>query len=324
MLSKYTKWLLVFLFFNGIIFFNQAPIMGHHQGGVGGIGGIPRGQSAFSPETLGRDKLSLSFLFDYQDWKHFDPFKAHELEEGGRDAHSRRKDTVYNAVISYGVTDNLSLTFQFPFVERRTRQIETEELIGQREKSTGIGDVTTFGKYRFYNGLFGAAVTLGIKAPTGQTDERDSAGNRFEPEEQPGTGSTDFFFGMAINKNLGRFTIDGSILYQLTGSGAQEYEFGDVLNVGIQGTYKVKEYGRYPGLDILAGVVSEFADKDDQFRKRISDSGGTTVFFAPGLSSQLTNNLSSSFSVQFPILQNLGRDHQEVDLKVLFGIGYSF
>lgn len=324
MLTKCIKWIVLFLFINGIIFFNQTPIMGHHQGGVGGIGGVSRGQSAFSPETPGRDRWSLGFLFDYQDWKHFDPSKAHKLEEGGRDAHSRRSDITYNAIISYGVTDNLSLTLQFPFVERRTRQIETEELIGQREKSTGIGDVTAFGKYRFYNGLFGVAVILGIKAPTGQTDERDSAGNRFEPEEQPGTGSTDFMFGMAINKAFGRFTIDASVLYQLTGSGSQEYEFGDVLNVGIQGAYKVKERGRYPGLDVLAGVISEFADKDDQFRERISDSGGTTVFFAPGLSSQITNNLSSSFSVQFPILQNLGRDHQEVDLKVLFGIGYSF
>ncbi|MFQ5963371.1 MAG: hypothetical protein ACE5KZ_03710 [Candidatus Scalinduaceae bacterium] len=61
-----------------------------------------------------------------------------------------------------------------------------------------------------------------------------------------------------------------------------------------------------------------------KFRERISDSGGTIVFFAPGLSSQITHNLSSTFSVQIPILQNLGRDHQDIDLKVLFGIGYSF
>lgn len=71
-------------------------------------------------------------------------------------------------------------------------------------------------------------------------------------------------------------------------------------------------------------VLFQSAVKDDQFRKRISDSGGTTISFAPGLSSQLTHNLSSSLSVQIPFIQNLGRSHQDIDFKVLFGIDYSF
>jgi len=326
--SKYIKLVLPFLFFSCIIFFNQALMMGHHQGGVGGFGGSKgglKGQSIASPETLKKNKFSLGFLFEYQDWKHNDPLKVHRQHEGeGRDVHSRRNDMVYNVVLGYGITDNLSLTLQLPFVERRARQIKDEDFVGQRETSSGKGDVITYGKYRFYNKLFGAAAILGIKAPTGRTSETDKQGTRFDPEEQPGTGSTDFMFGMAINKTFGRLTVDGAITYQLKGSGTQDYEFGDIVRANIESAYAIKERGEYPGVELLAGVNAQFADKDHENAKRISDSGGTTVFFAPGLSSQLTDNVSSSVSVMFPILQNLGRDHQEVDYVVLFSIGYNF
>ena len=129
---------------------------------------------------------------------------------------------------------------------------------------------------------------------------------------------------MALNKHVGAITIDGSILYQLKGSGSQDYTFGDIVRANIQGAYTLKERGRYPGVELLAGVNAMFAEKDHEDSERISDTGGTTVFFSPGLSSNITNSLNTSFSVFVPVLQNLGRDHQEVDYKVLFSIGYDF
>ncbi len=176
----------------------------------------------------------------------------------------------------------------------------------------------------FYNKLFGAAAIFGIKAPTGRTSETDKQGKRFEPEEQPGTGSTDFMFGLAINKAFGPFTVDGSVLYQLKGSGTQDYEFGDIVRTNLHGAFTIKERGEYPGVELLAGVNAQFADKDHENSEKISDSGGTTVFFSPGIASQLTEKIRSSVTVMFPVLQNLGRDHQEVDYEVLFSIGYNF
>ena len=327
MLPKYKKWLLPLLFFYGIILFNQNLVIGCDICGIGGFGGSKgalKDQSISTPEITRKNRVSLGFLFEYRNWKHFGPHKAHELHEEDRDAHSRRYDLVYNAILGYGITDNLSVTVQVPYVDINTRQVEEEEFIGQHERSNDIGDIITFGKYRFYNKLFGATAILGIKAPTGKTDKRDKLGNRFEPEEQPGTGSTDWIFGMALNKGLGRFTIDGSILYQFKGSGSQDYEFGDIVRVNIDGAYTVKERGSYPGLELLAGINAQFAEKDHQNAEKIRDTGGTTIFFSPGLSSQITENISSSISVPLPILQNLGGDHQEVDYLVLFSMGYNF
>jgi len=294
------------------------------MGGFGGSQGGLSGQSAFSAQTQKKNQFSLSFLFEYQDWKHFDPVEAHELHEEGRDAHSRRSDSMYNAVIGYGVTDNLTLTLQLPFVIRETRQVEDHDFLGQSERSAGQGDLITFGKYRFYDKLFGATAIFGVKAPTGRTSEKDKQGERFEPEEQPGTGSTDFMFGMAINKSFGRFTVDGSVLYQLKGTGTQDYEFGDIVRANLHGAYAIKERGKYPGVQLLAGVNALLAEKDHENAERIRDSGGTTMFFSPGLSSQLTDRLNSSATIMLPVLQNLGGAHQEVDYTILLSIGYSF
>ncbi len=90
------------------------------------------------------------------------------------------------------------------------------------------------------------------------------------------------------------------------------------------GAYTIKECGKYPGVQLLAGVNAQFADKDHENSEKISDTGGTTIFFSPGLSTQLNDKLSSSATIMLPVLQNLGRDHQEVDYSILFSIGYNF
>ncbi|MBC8555519.1 MAG: hypothetical protein H8D23_38385 [Candidatus Brocadiales bacterium] len=49
--------------------------------------------------------------------------------------------------------------------------------------------------------------------------------------------------------------------------------------------YTIKERGKYPGVQLLACVNAQFADKDHENSDKVSDSRGTTVFFAPGPSS---------------------------------------
>ncbi len=327
MLRNQKKSIFPFLLFYCIIFLSQDLLFACDICGIGGFGGTQgglRGQSIASPETVGKNRLSLGFLFEYQDWKDNDPQKAHEQHEEGRDSHSRIKDKIYSLVLGYGVTNNFSVTLQIPYVERRTRQVEEHDFLGQRERSEGMGDTLVFGKYRFYNKLFGATAIFGIKTPSGEVDQRDKIGSRFEPEEQPGTGSIDWIFGVALNKRIGHFTFDGSIIYQLKGSGSQDYEFGDIIRANAQGAYTLKERGRYPGVDLLAGVNAQFAEKDHENSEKISDTGGTIIFFSPGISSNITENLNTSVSVLVPILQNRGRDHQEMDYEVLFSLGYTF
>ncbi len=72
------------------------------------------------------------------------------------------------------------------------------------------------------------------------------------------------------------------------------------------GAYTIKERGKYPGIQLLAGVNAQFMDKDHENSDKVSDSGGTTVFVSPGLSSQFTDKLSASAAIMLPVFQNLG------------------
>ena len=75
--------------------------------------------------------------------------------------------------------------------------------INRRGNSAGFGDVTLLGQYRFHNNAqtgTSAAVLFGFKAPTGSTNQRDAAGELFEAEFQPGSGSWDGLLGAAFTK----------------------------------------------------------------------------------------------------------------------------
>ena len=200
-----------------------------------------------------------------------------------------------------------------------------EEFLGEKQKSTGLGDSILLGKYKFYDKQFGLAGIFGLKLPTGNTNERNMAGERFEPELQPGTGSLDYMAGISANKKINHFMIlDGTVLYHLKTKGDQDYEFGDIIRTTAGATFHVIDRDKKPTLNLLSEVITQFANKDEQDGKIIRDSGGTTIFFAPGISSRVTEQLKTTLSVPVPVYQALGGEHQELDFNVLFSMSCSF
>ncbi len=161
--------------------------------------------------------------------------------------------------------------------------------------------------------------------PTGATDERNKAGEKFEPELQPGTGSLDYMFGISANKKINHLIIlDGTVLYHVKTEGSQDYAFGDIVRVTTGATFNVINGEKKPTLNLMSEVISQFANKDEHNAETIRDSGGTTIFIAPGISSQLTKNLKTTLSAPLPVYQALGGIHQELDFNVLFSMSYSF
>ena len=106
--------------------------------------------------------------------------------------------------------------FRCRMLRRRSREVHEEEFLGDGQNSTGLGDSIFLGKYKFYDKQFGLAGIFGLKLPTGNTNERNMAGERFEPELQPGTGSLDYMAGISANKKINHLIIlDGTVLYHL-------------------------------------------------------------------------------------------------------------
>jgi hypothetical protein len=104
--------------------------------------------------------------------------------------------------------------------------------------SSGIGDLTLMGQYRFYNNRAAQlemAVLVGANLPTGRTNAINNEGERFETEFQPGSGAFGGLVGLAVTKRVGAWSLDANVLYEANGTGAQDTDLGDRLlyNAGV-------------------------------------------------------------------------------------------
>lgn len=292
---------------------------------LSGFGGTTGAVNPVAAEAPKKNKYTIGYIMEYQDWDQVSVEKAHEMHEQGRDAHDRKNDISNSIFVGYGITDALSVNVQVPYVIRRFKEIHEEEFLGEDENSRGLGDSILLGKYKFYDKKFGVAAIFGFKAPSGATGEKNKGGEKLEPELQPGTGSLDYILGISANKKINHLIIlDGSVLYHLKTEGTQNYEFGDMVRITTGAAFNIIDGKKKPTLNLISEVISQFANKDKHDGETIYDSGGTTIFVAPGISSQLTQSLKTTLSAPVPIYQALGGIHQELDFNILFSMSYSF
>ena len=124
----------------------------------------------------------------------------------GTHAHSIRMIQSVALSYAYGVTKDFTISARLPYIARSgIREAELEDPLAppefvNRGSSSGIGDLSLLGQYRFFNNQATrteAAVLFGIKAPTGVTDRINDQGERFDAEFQPGSGSWDGLLGLA-------------------------------------------------------------------------------------------------------------------------------
>ena len=151
----------------------------------------------------------------------------------GTHAHSLRSIDAVSISAAYGITNDFTVAVRAGGVRRSGISEPADDMlsgghmgmmnagdmsslmspdgINRRGNSAGFGDVTMLGQYRFHNNAqtgTSAAVLFGFKAPTGSTNQRDAAGQLFQAEFQPGSGSWDGLFGAAFTKRAGRWSFD--------------------------------------------------------------------------------------------------------------------
>ena len=297
------------------------------------IGGQLEGKGTsgtFSGATLGKGKSSAGFLYSYRNWDTIDSGEVsseeHSSEHEEEEAHTHNKiqESHYFVTVSHGVSERLDLSVQIPYVEIESRNTHDPDRLGKKERSTGMGDLILLGKYRFWERFFDAALIAGIKFPTGETKEKDGSGGRFEPEEQPGSGSFDPILGLGASKALGLFHLDSSVIYTIRTEGAQDYEFGNALKLNGAVSLQVAEWLK----DIRAYLTLEanaiFEDKDKQEGETVSDTGATLLFLTPGLRVQGGDRWVAYVSAPLPAVQNRPSGHQDLDYSVLAGISFLF
>ena len=352
----------------GAAFLLVQPAFAHHPSGVGSTGGAgPINTISASPLDKGETAASIAF-----EWIKFDPlsnaFLANFGATHGHAVHVHSLSSIMAPAISfgYGLTADFTISARLPVVVRtdiREAAHEhdggtttgTVEVLGN---SSGIGDLTLLGQYRFYNNRASRtelALLLGVKAPTGVTDRYADNGELFAAEFQPGSGAWDGMFGLAATKRIGPWSFDANVLYILATEGTQNTDLGDRFLYNAAVSYRLMrgaaaappmklgalpdpmwhggsgkhQHGPHqeapsgPAVDLILELNGEWHAKQVESGVKDPNSGGNTLYLAPGLRFS-KDNWSSFLSVGIPIINDQNGIQAEPEVRVVTGVAITF
>jgi Putative MetA-pathway of phenol degradation len=348
------------------------PAVAHHPGGFGNPGSA--GPIVTLPATTAEaGHGSVAFLFEYINLNPLsDPTLA---AAAGRHEHVHSLDTIQNASLGFGLglTNDLMVLVNLPYVRRTDiREGHHEHLHGGEVlntvdalgNSTGIGDLTVLGQWRFYNNRATnteVAVLFGGTAPVGKTNVINDIGEPFDAEFQPGSGAWNGLVGLAFTQRFGRWSLDSNVLYRAVGTGIQDTNLGDRFNYNAAVSVRVLGWedpndpmhahahvvqrgtGKAPhvhapvpaaapvfALDLALELNGEWHDKQEIAGVRDPNSGGHVVYISPGIRASLSNisgyvsGISGFASVGIPIVNEMNGLQAKPDFRVIAGIAAGF
>jgi hypothetical protein len=344
-----------------------SPALAHHPGGTSNTGGAGP-ITTISAETLEAGHGAVAFLYEYIA---FGGLGDRDLiDAASKHQHVHSISTIQNAAASaaYGVTDEFMVSVRMPYVLRTDiREGHHEHLPGgivsntvdYRGDSSGFGDVTVLGQYRFLdNRATGtqAAFLFGVKAPTGATDRVDALGELFEAEFQPGSGSWDFLLGAAFTQRFGAWSFDANVLGILAGTGTQDTKLGDRFLYNAAVSYRLVGYTppeEHTGLpssalahgpvphrhahplekipaappqwrvDAILELNGEWHDFETTAGVRDPNSGGHVLLLSPGLRVGY-GNVSGFATFGIPIVNDMNGLQSKASYRLFTGIACAF
>jgi hypothetical protein len=274
--------------------------------------------------------------------------------------------------LSYGLTSDLTISARLPYVLRTDIREGAHSHSGgatlneavHRGDADGIGDVSFLAQYRVLHDRASGvewSVLGGFKGPTGRTNVKDTNGELFDAEFQPGSGSWDWSAGLAVSQRLtGRLSFHANVLHAWVGTGEQDTNLGNRLQYNLALAYRVfgaaSEQGRSssrmnagvmpepmyhgaggmkdhhheapasppgPALDWVLELNGEWHNRENVGGEREKNSGGNVVFLSPGLRLSF-DKVSSFVSVGIPIINNMNGIQADADYRITTGLAFSF
>jgi len=253
---------------------------------------------------------------------------AHMLElieaDPEADLHSIESLTTTLLNASIGLSDNFMLGVSLPFVERTDiraahfHEEDNEFEIEQEGNASGIGDLRVFGLWRFaQTSDTHTALLFGTTVSTGKDDAISPQGELYEPEFQPGSGSSDPFVGIVHSRSFGRVTVDLSATYNAVSAGSQATDLGDwaTYNAGMS-------YLLTPGGGTAWRLVVEgngvWRDRLTHEGEQERNSGGSWLNLSPGIVAG-RGNWSIFGNVAIPVINEPNGDQDEQDYRFQLG-----
>ncbi|OIQ77686.1 hypothetical protein GALL_406210 [mine drainage metagenome] len=176
--------------------------------------------------------------------------------------------------------------------------------------ASGLGDVRVMGRYYGFSAGRNFGIQFGLKLPTGNSNQTSIAADGIAPVDvdpglQLGTGTTDTIIGAYYFDNLNQnwdYYLQGQFQSALNSSNmaAGSYRPGDSINLtsGL----------RYHGFDSFTPTMQlnvRHVNTDSGDAADTYATGGTLVYFTPGVIVPASSTVSVYSNLQLPLYQNV-------------------
>ena len=245
----------------------------------------------------------------------FDYTNRSEIQGEGVDR-SRLQEDRYVFGASYAFTPDINVALRLPFSSK-----SAERATLAKDEAKGLGDAEILAKVTVFKTggvsgrhLFG--VQAGLRLPT-SSEQTDSTDAPIDIDAQPGTGA----WAPSLGVWYGYFQFPASVFVTVTVT--------DPVSQGYQGidqatallTTVTSQYAVTKNWSLQLGLESRIAGHNEFYGVEDGDSGGVTVFAAPGVVLSLGENWLLHASGQIPVLQHQhGVQDERGDLRI--GIAY--
>jgi hypothetical protein len=186
--------------------------------------------------------------------------------------------------------------------------------------SKGIGDIRITGRYQGLSADHSSGITLGLKLPTGETNDTFNDGSPLDRGLQLGTGTTDLLLGGyhfgSINRDWDYFA-QGTL--QVALNSHHDFRPGNGLNASLGVRYMGFE-SVIPQLQLNTRIEK----RESGAEADVANSGATLLYISPGVTIPVNKDFQAFGFVQVPIYQRV--NGYQIEPNVLFsaGLRYSF
>ncbi len=217
----------------------------------------------------------------------------------------------------YGLSEKWALFGMIPYLNK---ELEADTPSGRRSREvSGLGDARFWARYTLFQQdrpgqTLRIAPFVGIEMPIGEDNENDFLG-RLPQSLQLGSGSWDPLLGVVTTWQTLERQIDAAFSYKLN-TAANGFKFGDLTRFDLSYQHRIwpRELGAGVPSFVYAVLESNliWQDRNEVGGNNDPDSGGTTLFIAPGIQWVSKRTVLES-ALQLPLIQDLNGKALEND-----------
>lgn len=224
-------------------------------------GGVPMLGGFVTPETSQNEwGIHLTYSYNYNN----DLISNNEVIE---DSFISRTVSTTLFQVDYALTNKWSISLVLPYIWQTESVRSALQTINYPNR--GMGDLAIWGQRRWQKEMIRISVAMGIKAPTGSTNQRDSSTDVLLPfSMQNGSGSWDFGFNLQSSWYLDKsrkFSLEQRLSGKVNTKGKtfeahSNYRFGHQMQLLTGLSYHFLLHTLIT--DLYAGVVYQLRTKD--------------------------------------------------------------